>query len=137
MTPGKYPNTMYTDACKQGWGAVIFTTEGDVLTIGAQWTSMHASRTINELEAQAVFNAVTHFWPQLRGKPLQLYVDNTSVIGALNKGYSPSFNLNKQILKACNALQSIPVTIRYIHTSINPADAPSRDPTASLYGRMV
>ena len=122
---------MFTDASLTGAGAVLFTADGRVLTFAAVWNAKECTRRIEELEARAVTLAARHFREELCGRHVDLWVDNTSVIGAMRKGYSKSYNLNRHVAVALRAIGRH-YTVRYVASKYNFADGPSRCPTASL-----
>ena len=124
--------TLFTDASLTGAGAMLFTEDGLVFTFAAKWTNLEKSRRIEELEARAITLAVRYFEDHLRGKHIDLRVDNTSVIGALNKGYSKSYNLNKHVSEALGAIGRH-FTVQYVRSAQNLADGLSRlrNPTTS------
>ena len=123
--------TLFTDASLTGAGAVLFTADGRVITFAAVWNAKERTRRIEELEARAVTLAARHFHEELRGRHVDLWVDNTSVIGAMKKGYSKSYYLNRHVAVALRAIGRH-FTVRYVPSKYNFADGPSRCPTASL-----
>jgi hypothetical protein len=127
------PETLFTDASKKGWGVVIFTLGGDVLTSGGSWSALEASRTINELEALALECGLKRYADVLHDKDLDIWIDNTSVLYAVEKGYSPSFHLNTRVRAVLDQIGRRKFNIGYIASASNPADEPSRRtyPTAS------
>ncbi len=126
--------SLYTDASLSGAGAVLFTDSGEVLTWSRKFTPLESSRRIEELEAIAASEAFTFFGPQMKDKSITMYIDNTSVLGAVRKGHSPSFNLNKHISALASDTRARLVRLEYVRSAENPADYESRlhDTRASL-----
>ena len=79
------PATLYTDASKTGYGAVLFI-NGKVYVSGAAWTGTDVGAHINLLEAEALSRALAKFKDVLAGSLLRIKIDNTSVIGAMERG---------------------------------------------------
>ena len=119
--------TMFTDASLSGFGAVLVSDKGDVQTFSGRWADLAVSGDINYLEMRALTLAARH-WPHLsKSRSLQIVMDNSSCLSTLKKGSAYSFNLNKALREALGALPSaVPITIAYISSSLNPADALSR-----------
>ena len=126
----KSPVTMFTDASDKGWGATLFT-QGRMFSFGAVFSNKEAKRHINEKESMAIVLALEHFASLLHGRDIILKIDNTSVIGALRKGYSPSFRMNSRVTEALDALhdrEGATFAFEYVPSKDNLADFPSRNP---------
>ena len=125
--PGIRPATLYTDASLKGWGAVLFI-DGMVYVCGGGWTVNEARLHINVLEAEALLRGVTRFKEHLHGARILLKIDNTSVIGAMVRGYSTSFEFNAKIGAALHSLRGIDGSyiIEYVQSSMNLSDGESR-----------
>ncbi|KAL1268872.1 hypothetical protein QQF64_034235 [Cirrhinus molitorella] len=80
-----------TDASLTGWGAVMSGRSAQGL-----WEGHHLMWHINCLEMLAVFRALKHFLPDLRGHRVLVRTDNTSVVSYINRqgGYSHSAVIN-------------------------------------------
>ena len=118
---------LFTDASTKGWGAVLCV-DGIVLHTGRAWETPGGE--INALEAQAVQLAAEHFAEYLAGHDVLVVVDNTSTLHGLRRGSAHSGRLNSAVgaaLRALGLAQPKGVTVAYISTAVNPADAPSRD----------
>ncbi len=80
-----------TDASLTGWGAVF---EGR--PVCGVWTEEFLSWHINCLELRAVFLALIHFLPSLRGCHVIVRTDNMAVVSHINRqGGSRSHTLNR------------------------------------------
>ena len=125
--PGIRPATLYTDASLKGWGAVLFI-DGMVYVCGGGWTVNEARLHINVLEAEALLRGVTRFKEHLHGARILLKIDNTSVIGAMVRGYSTSFEFNAKIGAALHSLRGIDGSyiIEYVQSAMNLSDGESR-----------
>jgi len=124
---------LFTDASKEGWGAVLFSTDkagfiefGNRAVVSGKWLHRESVRHISELEAEAIVRALKRFAPTLNGCAFTLHVDNTSVLGALRKAQSPKYWLNKRIVQALDLVPDSVFEIRYVATKDNFADGPSR-----------
>ena len=84
------------------------------------------------LEAKALQKAMQRWAPMVSGS-LAILVDNTSMAGAVRRGLSPSYDLNKEIAEILKQLpQTVAVRVGVLASAENPADAPSRGlPVAS------
>jgi len=88
------------------------------------------SDSINVLEARALLNAIR--WraqdTQFVNSRFIHLLDSQVVLGALNKGRSPSINLNRVICRICAHIvaASSKAIYAYVSTDTNPADLPSR-----------
>ncbi len=89
--------TLMTDASLMGWGAVMSGHSAQGL-----WEGPHLSWHINCLEMLAVFQALKHFLPDLRGHHVLVRTDNTSVVSYINRQGGlrsrPLYRLAHQIL---------------------------------------
>ena len=74
--------TLFRDASSSGWGAQL----GSRSTRG-QWSASQRSWHINDLEMQAVINAVRDFLPHLRSQIVRLLCDNAVTVAYIkNEG---------------------------------------------------
>ncbi|XP_026084954.1 uncharacterized protein LOC113060276, partial [Carassius auratus] len=89
--------TLATDASLTGWGAVMSGHPARGL-----WSDRHRTWHINCLEMLAVFRALKHFLPDLRGHHVLVRTDNTSVVSYINHQGGlrsrPLYKLAHQIL---------------------------------------
>lgn len=111
---------LYTDASDSGFGYVLFADE--VYSDMGTWTPEFSTRPIAVRELYAVlFAARAVQGKRLSCSSVHLHVDNTAVLFALQKGYSPVYELNSLIAQ-------IPHfgSIAYVQTERNPADPLSR-----------
>ncbi|CAK0856032.1 unnamed protein product [Prorocentrum cordatum] len=86
------------------------------------------------LEGEALVMGVRHFVRNTanHGRRLLLLCDNMGLVLASGKGRSsvPSLNLVLRRLAAISIFANIDITVRWIPSELNPADAPSRLPAA-------
>jgi hypothetical protein len=127
----KWPAVLISDASLVGWGAILITPGQQVHVVGGRWQHQYESHQINYLEAAAVRNALVMLFDTLSEgsfAELQIVVDNTSVQGALARGSSPSQTMADILLEVATMLEvlSIPVSVEYIASKMNPADPISR-----------
>ncbi len=118
---------LYTDASNKGWGATLYLHSGQWIVTAGPWSQYWQSKHINVLEAEAVFLALEAFKTALSDTLWSLRIDNTSVLGALQKTRSNSFNLNSVIGRINNHSTFKNCTsASYIESAQNPADSWSR-----------
>ena len=128
--PGLVPSlTIFTDSSDHGWGVVIIDeTTGRIIIRGGKFQN---SDHINIKEAVAwrfsidIVRELFSPFPSV----ISWYIDNTSALGAIRKGRSPAFALNKVIAEARNSIPSTTTfTISYIPSHLNlqtsPVDIP-------------
>jgi hypothetical protein len=123
------PLTLFTDASLSGWGAVAV--DGFTLRqFGGKWPSVKTD--ILEAEALAVHHGLRSVI--FCGSNIRLLVDNTSVSFTLVKGRSREFALNSvlQVTLRLIDLYDATVTVAYVPTADNPADAISRGSFSSV-----
>ncbi len=113
---------LFSDASNAGWGTTIFTSQG-CFAHGEPWCPRELGRGIAEKEAQALLNALGHW--QLGDCPVFVFVDNTSVLGALRKGRSRAFFLNRRVGEILARFSNV-VALEYVPSRFNLADKPSR-----------
>ena len=129
--------TLFVDASKKGWGGVFVSADGELAITGALWKADEAALHINILEAITFARAI----PALVTAPLDaldVYVDNTTVIGVSRKGISEvSEALTAAVLQALHGLSQLdaPWRLSYVATDKNPADLPSRKAVSSWSAR--
>lgn len=111
---------VFSDASDSGWGMFVGTSPPTVR--GEAWDVSQRSWHINVKEAFAALKAVEWCRSFLWARPITLFTDNTVVIGALARRRSPSFALNNAI----KDFKREGVTVLYVPSASNLADAPSR-----------
>jgi hypothetical protein len=124
---------LYSDASLEGWGAVLYETGHPPRVAGARWQDHHTHTDIARLELAAVRHGVAAFLDVL--KPIasvHLVVDNTTVLAALQKGRTRADDIAQQLAAAVPEFNQLSgrCTVQYIASKLNPADIPSRCPTA-------
>ena len=113
---------IYTDASDLGWGIIHNNT-----TIAGIWHPRDRDQHINWKELQAIWHAIN--LPQLQGKRIMVYCDNTTTIAYINKfGGTRSellMALAEKIWTHC--LQTgMTLNTAFVPSQFNPADPPSR-----------
>jgi hypothetical protein len=129
LRPVMTRTTLYTDASKTGFGAVLFSTDGGVHRFGGRWSPQESSRRIEELEAMAIERGLSYFAEQVTGRGLDLFIDNTSVRYCMRRGYSKSYNLDKRIKEIQDRLSALhidDIVTVYVKSAENIADGLSR-----------
>lgn len=121
-------HTLFTDASKSGWGAVLVKKTGELCVAGAQWEDS-AEFEINAAEMRAVSMALEAFkdhW--VRNERLLLRIDNTSAMHAVQKGHASAERLSNELNTTLKVAQKYGITIQaeYVDTRSNPADPVSR-----------
>ena len=128
---------LFTDASDTGFACVLF--EKNTFSVRSDrwsntrfWKDLEFLPSINHRELYAVVQAVE--WLKEQNIPLnkvRLFIDNTSALSALQRGYSKSFWLNELItlgaLDAGFAQGSFFFDIQYVKSEENLADIYTRD----------
>ena len=116
-----------TDSSGYKYGAKILSGDHTGEEIGDFWQSGD-SRPIHVKEADAVLQCLTAIENEVQDARIDLFCDNTAVVYAWqNQGCrDPMLNnvLKKIFQLVCDKIMHL--LLKYIHTSNNPADAPSR-----------
>ncbi len=100
-----------TDASLTGWGAVF----EDRPACGV-WTGEFLSWHINCLELRAVFLALIHFLPSLKGCHVIVRTDNMAVVSHINhQGGSRSCTLNRHARRLLLWTQDKFLSLRAVH----------------------
>lgn len=120
--------TLFVDASLKGWGAVRVDEVNRIDVLGEAWNTEEASRHINVLEATALRKALQRTGPVPRGAGLRVLVDNTTVLGSVRRGASRNDFLNEEVECIRTLIGGSYVTLEYVRSGSNPADAPSREP---------
>lgn len=130
--------TLFCDASKTGCGGIYidgvmpsYRQYGESMSNGEfseLWDDKDAAKSISLLETRAAAKVIRHFREDLYGKTVKVYIDNTSLLGALGKTYSKSFALNGELLELINEMEASGATFQceYVPTLSNLADRPSR-----------
>ncbi|ESS62152.1 protein kinase [Trypanosoma cruzi Dm28c] len=113
------------DASLHGWGAVIIPDSSDVKLAGGDWKKKPF--LIMQAEARAVRLALSAF-SAILPSTMDVWVDNTSLQGAANKGSSKSHALTWELRRIYEFLDSsrIQTSFAYVRSAENPADGVSR-----------
>ncbi|RNE98107.1 serine/threonine protein phosphatase [Trypanosoma cruzi] len=114
-----------TDASLHGWGAVFIPDSGDVKIAGGKWEKKPF--LIMQAEARAARLALSAF-PAILPSTMDVWVDNTSLQGAANKGSSKSHALTWELQRIFEFLDScgVQATFAYVRSAEYPADGVSR-----------
>lgn len=122
--------TIFTDASTLGCGAVVIA-DGKAHIYARRWTLKERLRHINILEAQALAIAL-HVFGDLLHSPryhIEVYIDNTSVLGNLNRQKAPPRGFEfAQRLKDIKTSRIWPqvTSTQFIRSEANPSDWLSR-----------
>lgn len=124
--PEKPEVVLFTDASSTGYGGVLVAGK-HTKTFRAVWADEEKALPINVLEAIATNRACQNFVNDIRGKDVQVVIDNAAERFCLQKGESKSFDLNAQIMSLLKSLKVCPTwSVIAIASAKNPADEPSR-----------
>lgn len=123
--------TLYTDASLRGWGAHFISSTGAVYIVGGKWRdpSQLSSKDINQLEGRAVRYAFSALKEHiLRHRVVDLRIDNTSVLSAMQRGRGKAETVHFETLDAIKfAFESkIVIKAEYVASAENKADITSR-----------
>ncbi|KAF8287614.1 serine/threonine protein phosphatase [Trypanosoma cruzi] len=113
------------EASLNEWGAVIIPDSGDVKISGGEWK--RKPFPIMQAEARAVRLALSAF-SAILPSTMDVWVDNTSLQGAANKGSSKLHALTWELKQIYEFLGSrgIKASFAYVRSAENPADGISR-----------
>ncbi|RNC55042.1 putative serine/threonine protein phosphatase [Trypanosoma cruzi] len=114
-----------TDASLRGWGDVLIPDSVDVKIAGGKWE--RKPFLIMQAEARAVRLALPAF-SAILPPTIGVWVGNTSLQGAANKGSSKSHALKWDLRRTYEFLDSrgIQASFAYVRSAENPADGISR-----------
>ncbi|PWV18624.1 putative target of rapamycin (TOR) kinase 1 [Trypanosoma cruzi] len=114
-----------TDASLHGWGAVFIPDSSNVKTAGEKWR--RSSFLIMQAEVRAVLLALSAF-PAILPSAMDVWVDNTLLQGAANKGSSKSHAMTWELQRIYEFVDSrgIHASFAYVRYPENPADGISR-----------
>lgn len=122
--------TIITDASMKGWGALLMTEDGQMIAAGKPWEGPPPE--INVGETRAVRYAFEAFRERLaKNSVVDLRVDNTTVLAAVNKGHSdsPFVSLELGALLTELNIGNWTVNATYVRSESNLADPISRGRT--------
>ncbi|PWU91068.1 putative target of rapamycin (TOR) kinase 1 [Trypanosoma cruzi] len=113
------------DASLQGSGAVFISDSGDVIIAGREWE--RKSFLIMQAEVRAVRLALSAF-SAILPSPMDVWVDNTSLQGAANKGSSETHAMMWEPQRIYEFLDSrgTQAFFAYVRPADSPADGMSR-----------
>ena len=119
------PFQIWTDASTEAAGGILIHDDEQLSPEDFTyiWPTHLQNLHINVKEALALLLAL-HLW-QPKDTHVTVWVDNTAVIGAVTKGYSPSEQLNtvvKSIINLCEYL-NLSITCLYVPSAMNIADS--------------
>ncbi|PWU95504.1 putative target of rapamycin (TOR) kinase 1 [Trypanosoma cruzi] len=114
-----------TDASLHGWGAVFIPDSGDVKIVGGKWE--RKPFLIMQAEVRAVRLVLSAF-SAILPSTMDVWVNNTSLQGAANKGNSKSHALTWELKRIYEFLDSrrTQASFAYVRSAENPADGISR-----------
>ena len=121
-----------TDASVTGGGAVVRTISGDIVQrLAWPWQRKVTPAEMGKYELRSIVIA-------LRNCPIQntacdLYTDSQIAIGAIMKGYSPSRDVNDELIelyRICREKNIFLSNVIYVPTELNEADSLSRAVTS-------
>ena len=130
--------TLFCDASRSGCGGVYidgvdptFRQYGEGFTrheFSELWDEKDLPKAIARLETRAATKTIRFFRKLLEGKTVHMFIDNTSLEGALAKTYSKSFALNGELLELINEMErsGAKFIVEYVQSKDNLADRPSR-----------
>ena len=121
--------TMWTDSSNSGYGIIIFK-NNTFHIIAGKWSPSEQQLHINLKEMRTVMRATRDAKELLSGTRIRLFIDNNPAKSSLEKGYSPSFELNAEVSRVKDDLQAIHASVdhvEYVPSKLNPSDYPSRD----------
>ena len=117
--------TMFSDASQRAWGAVLVK-DGLRQQIRDYWIDLEGD--INTLEARALCNALSSFFPSIRNARIDVWTDNATLRAAWENGGCRSSLVNQELKKIeeMSRAGNFVLHLKYVPSSENIADAPSR-----------
>ena len=144
VTPLKYLKNIsvviFSDASDHGWGAVLCTKNGFILSVGSAWEKGEQHLSINERELIAAEFAAKNFGNVMANNEVLLCIDNTTAMQALRKGSSAAGAINSAVLRVLTQLGlSKPIGVRtiFVRSEHNIADEPSRGKFEVHMGKLA
>ena len=126
---GRKSFTLWTDASRVGWGAVLIDNNTQqTWVVASRWSKTELQMHINVLEAIAVEKALQRF-TEIDGAAIFPRIDNTSVVHSVRKGYSKSEELNeviRRVQEICVKRKILFAAPQYVRSADNLADSWSR-----------
>ena len=86
--------TLFTDASQRAWGAVLVR-DGASQQIRDYW--LDHERDINVLEARALYNALSSFFPSIRNARIDVWTDNVTLQAAWENGGCRNSLVNQEM----------------------------------------
>jgi len=119
--------SLITDASDQGWGAIL-QARGQHLEAQGYWGPHMAAQHIMVRETAGVRLGLREFLPHVKGKVVEVVVDNSATFYGTKNWVSRSPELMGQLRKIFNLCDGGEVTIipRLVKSAANPADSLSR-----------
>jgi hypothetical protein len=105
---------------------LVYNETGQIFVTGSRFAS---PEEINKMEARAVHLALDAFRDKIRAlRTLHLFIDNTSAMHSIRRGMTRSESLVNDIAAVWRKVidMRIELTVDYVSTDVNPADAISR-----------
>ena len=117
--------TLFTDASQRAWGAVLVR-DGDSQQIRDYW--LDHERDINVLEARALYNALSSFFPSIRNARIDVWTDNVTLQAAWENGGCRNSLVNQEMkrVEEMSRAGNFALHLKYVPSTENVADAPSR-----------
>ena len=121
--------TLFTDASQKAWGAVLVKDNASQ-KICDYW--LDHERDINVLEARALYNALSSFFPSIRNAQIDVWMDVTLQAAWENGGCRNSLvNREMKRVEEMSRAGNFTLHLKHVPSSGNIADAPSRPLTDS------
>lgn len=128
-TTGRKSFTMWVDASRSGWGAVLIDdSTQQVRIVAGKWTEEEQKLHINVLEAKAIAYGLDRF-EGIDNAAIAPRIDNTSVVATVGKGHSKSEDLNRQLIHIAELTKKRNIFLQkptYVRSKDNLADEWSR-----------
>ena len=116
--------TLSTDASQKAWGAVLVK-DGASQEIRDYW--LDHERDINVLEARALYNALSSFFPSIRNAQINAWMDNVTLQAAWENGGCRNSLVNQEMkrVEEMSRAGNFALHLKYVPSTENVADAPS------------
>ena len=116
---------MFSDASQRVWGTVLVK-DGLSQQIRDYWIDLEGH--INALEARALCNALSSFFPSIRNARVDVWTDNVTLQAARGNGGCRSSLVNQELkeIQEMSRAGNFVLHLKYVPSSENIADAPFR-----------
>ncbi|KAK3753769.1 hypothetical protein QZH41_003888 [Actinostola sp. cb2023] len=121
--------SLASDASRFGWGGTLLDHRGHTVTeVGDSWCEPMLSRPIHVKETTALSRTLQALGDQVRNSRVDVLVDSTVLLNCWKRQYSRTHDMLEALkdLFWTTADLNVAISLQYVKSADNPADAPSR-----------